>query len=296
MGRFVRANWPMLLLGEGLCPAAYLLFVAMRMGNPDLWQPWFGGEKFMEFAFLNGILRSPTFPPVDPHFAGGYINYYYFGIYLVSYLIKLTGIYAEVAFNLAIPMIFGLTVVNAYARGLLRPAALVACAGVPPLAARAAVAALLAPFFVDADRQPGRLRATGAQLRTTFGLNGFSSTPAGSSEPLVLAAAWSGAIARRRAGPADLRLLGAQPGDPLHHQRISLLELSLRGPPPPSDRDALCPALSAAGADTAGRSRRRLASSACVRLLSLSAHLRCCWARWPASICGNYRPTWDSAC
>lgn len=111
---FLRRNWGLLLFGEMLFAAAYLFFIYVRMGNPDLWQPWLGGEKFMEFAFLNGILRSPTFPPIDPHFAGGYINYYYFGIYLVAYLIKLTGIYAEVAFNLAIPTLFALTVVNAY--------------------------------------------------------------------------------------------------------------------------------------------------------------------------------------
>lgn len=115
LGAFIRQNWPLLLVGEALFAGAYLFFVLIRMGNPDLWQPWFGGEKFMEFAFLNGILRSPTFPPVDPHFAGGYINYYYFGIYLVAYLVKLTGIYAEVAFNLAIPTLFALTVVNAFA-------------------------------------------------------------------------------------------------------------------------------------------------------------------------------------
>ncbi|MCX6044739.1 MAG: DUF2298 domain-containing protein [Chloroflexi bacterium] len=111
---FLRENWPLLLAGEGLFALAYLFFVWIRMQNPDIWQPWFGGEKFMEFAFLNGILRSPTFPPVDPHFAGGFINYYYFGLYLVAYLIKLTGIYAEVAFNLAIPALFALTVVNAF--------------------------------------------------------------------------------------------------------------------------------------------------------------------------------------
>lgn len=112
---FVRRMWGILLVGEGLFAAAFLFFVLIRRANPDIWQPWFGGEKFMEFAFLNGILRSPYFPPVDPHFAGGYINYYYYGIYLVGYLIKLTGIYAEVAFNLAIPMLFALTVVNAFA-------------------------------------------------------------------------------------------------------------------------------------------------------------------------------------
>ena len=112
---FLRRMWGILLVGEGLFAASFLFFVMIRRANPDIWQPWFGGEKFMEFAFLNGILRSPYFPPVDPHFAGGYINYYYYGIYLVGYLIKLTGIYAEVAFNLAIPMLFALTVVNAFA-------------------------------------------------------------------------------------------------------------------------------------------------------------------------------------
>ena len=111
---FLRRMWGILLVGEGLFAAAFICFVLIRRGNPDIWQPWFGGEKFMEFAFLNGILRSPYFPPVDPHFAGGYINYYYYGIFLVGYLVKLTGIYAEVAFNLAIPMLFALTVVNAF--------------------------------------------------------------------------------------------------------------------------------------------------------------------------------------
>ena len=112
--KYTRRMWRILLLGEGLFAGAFVLFVFIRMGNPDIWQPWFGGEKFMEFAFLNGILRSPTFPPLDPHFAGGYINYYYYGIYLVGYLIKLSGIYAEVAFNLAIPTLFALTVINAF--------------------------------------------------------------------------------------------------------------------------------------------------------------------------------------
>lgn len=112
---FARRNWGILLVGEALFAGAFLAFVLIRRANPDIWQPWFGGEKFMEFAFLNGILRSPYFPPVDPHFAGGYINYYYYGIYLVAYLIKLTGVYAEVAFNLAIPLLFALTILNSFA-------------------------------------------------------------------------------------------------------------------------------------------------------------------------------------
>lgn len=141
---FLVARWRLLLVEEALFALAYVLFIFVRMVNPDIWQPWYGGEKFMEFAFLNGVLRSPTFPPVDPHFAGGYINYYYFGLYLVGYLIKLTGIYAEVGFNLTIAMLFALTVVNAFAVthtawSLWRPA-------MSPM--RGVLPALLGPFLV----------------------------------------------------------------------------------------------------------------------------------------------------
>ena len=150
LGGFLRRNWPVLVVGELVAAAAFLFFVGIRLLNPDLWQPWLGGEKQMEFAFLNGILRSPSFPPVDPHFAGGFINYYYFGIYLVAYLIKLTGIYAEVAFNLTIPTLFALTVVNTFA------VAYSAVRGHAPGSGRARLlpwtaglgAALLAPLFV----------------------------------------------------------------------------------------------------------------------------------------------------
>ncbi len=107
-----------LVLGEeALFIAAFAMLVGVRLLNPDLWQPWNGGEKFMEFAFLNATLRSPQFPPYDPYFAGGVINYYYYGLYLVGLLIKLTGIAAEVAFNLAVPGIFALTALALFSVG-----------------------------------------------------------------------------------------------------------------------------------------------------------------------------------
>ena len=98
----------LLLAEEAVFAVAFLAFVGIRLLDPDLWQPWNGGEKFMEFAFLNATLRSAHFPPYDPYFAGGTINYYYFGLYLVGLVIKLTGIFPEVAFNLAVPGLFAL--------------------------------------------------------------------------------------------------------------------------------------------------------------------------------------------
>ncbi len=99
---------PAIALSEGVFLLAGVAFLALRVRNPDLWHTYWGGEKPMELAHLNAILRSAYLPPYDPWFAGGTINYYYFGHYLVALPVKLTGLPAEVAFNLAMPTVSAL--------------------------------------------------------------------------------------------------------------------------------------------------------------------------------------------
>lgn len=95
---------PIAVTAEWVFWLTFLFFLLLRSVNPDSWHPFWGGEKPMEFAHLNAILRADTFPPEDPWYAGGLLNYYYFGTFLVANLIKITGIPAEIAFNLATPL------------------------------------------------------------------------------------------------------------------------------------------------------------------------------------------------
>ncbi len=160
-----REHWRFALACEAIFLAAFLFSYWIRLQNPDLYHPFTGGEKPMDFTYFNGVLRTTdlTQGPVDPWYAGGYLNYYWWGFFIGATPVKLLGIVPEVAYNLVVPMFFALSAAATFSvaynlsegtRQLMRRRP----GGLPISPAGPILAGLLAIFFVMVA---GNLKAIG---------------------------------------------------------------------------------------------------------------------------------------
>ena len=96
---------------EEILFAVCLAFWSFVKGNqPDI----HGLEKYMDFGFVNSILRSTYLPPKDIWFTPFSINYYYFGHLMTAVLTRISGIPSNITFNLMIAVLFALTFVSAF--------------------------------------------------------------------------------------------------------------------------------------------------------------------------------------
>ncbi len=76
-----------------------------------------GLEKFMDYGFINSILRSEYFPPRDLWLTPLTINYYYFGHLITAALIKLSVVPSYIGYNLMLATLFGITISATFSLG-----------------------------------------------------------------------------------------------------------------------------------------------------------------------------------
>ncbi len=95
-----------LLSNELVFAAGFFFFLLIRMYLSEIYRH----EKFMDFAFLNAVIRTSSFPPADPWFAGGSLEfYYYFGYLSVGVMGNLFSVEPSMLFNLALALTFALS-------------------------------------------------------------------------------------------------------------------------------------------------------------------------------------------
>src|SRR4051812_47774424 len=94
---------------RGLIVAEEIAFVAVfaigafvRAYNADI----AGQEKFMDYAFVNALLRTSTLPAEDMWLSGFSMPYYYLGYLLAGLPAKVAGTPGPIAYNLAVVLVF----------------------------------------------------------------------------------------------------------------------------------------------------------------------------------------------
>ena len=107
---YLRDKWSYMLVVEALFTLSFAVALYLRSFVAAIDIP----EKPADFAFINGILRSEYFPPQDPWFSGGSINWYYGGHLNVATLTKLTAIPSRITFNLSIALVVSLAATGVF--------------------------------------------------------------------------------------------------------------------------------------------------------------------------------------
>jgi len=96
------ASLRIIIFEEILFIFCLFFWIFIRSQEPSI----HGLEKFMDFGFINSILRTEFFPPKDIWYSPEPINYYYFGHLSGALLIKLSNIKASIGYNLILSTIF----------------------------------------------------------------------------------------------------------------------------------------------------------------------------------------------
>lgn len=106
-----------IVLAAALSSLTFLVFVALRAMDPDLWNPSRAGEKPFELTMLTAVMRTRTLPPYDSWMSGGTLNYYYGGYLMLSLPGRLLRTSPTVVMNLAVALFASCTAGAAFTAG-----------------------------------------------------------------------------------------------------------------------------------------------------------------------------------
>ena len=98
------------LTAEAVFTLAFIALVLVRAYSPNIRIT----EQYMDFGFLNSIIKNQIMPPPDHWLAGWSINYYYLGYSLMASLTLLSSVPTEIAYNLCMATLFALTALGAF--------------------------------------------------------------------------------------------------------------------------------------------------------------------------------------
>ena len=107
---FLKSNYKIIIFEEVIFFIILTIWSFVRGFAPSIE----GLEKYMDWGFINSILRSDFLPPKDMWFANLPINYYYFGHLFFALLTKISGINSAITYNLSIATVCALTFVSTF--------------------------------------------------------------------------------------------------------------------------------------------------------------------------------------
>jgi len=108
--KIIKDNYKIIIAEELFFLIILTLWSWVRGFSPNIE----GLEKFMDWGFVNSILRSKFMPPADMWFAGESINYYYFGHIIFALITKVSGISSAITYNLSIATVCALTFISGF--------------------------------------------------------------------------------------------------------------------------------------------------------------------------------------
>lgn len=111
---FEKKDLKIFIIEELIFLFALFLWSYVKGFNPDIHDL----EKYMDYGFINSILRSEYFPPRDMWLTPLSINYYYFGHLFTAVATKISSIPSLISFNLMLATIFAFTFSMSFSLGI----------------------------------------------------------------------------------------------------------------------------------------------------------------------------------